>query len=241
MTVNLRSVAHATAIVALAGGMPTAVSAQLLSGTATVADGDSLTVGAQRVRLFGIDAPELDQLCVTAGNSWQCGARAREQLGELVEGQRVDCRITGLDQYGRNLGTCSTEFLALNEAMVDLGWAVAYREYSLDYVDAEDRAKARTAGIWASTFTMPSQHRKASDPQTTAPSPGGAQTSAGRAAEQHTDYVSPDCRIKGNRNRKGQWIYHLPGMPYYDATRAEEFFCSEAQARSAGYRRAIVR
>jgi hypothetical protein len=48
------------------------------------------------------------------------------------------------------------------------------------------------------------------------------------------------CSIKGNRNRKGQWIYHLPGMPYYAQTRAEEMFCTEAQAQAAGYRRAIV-
>jgi hypothetical protein len=49
------------------------------------------------------------------------------------------------------------------------------------------------------------------------------------------------CAIKGDRNRCGEWIYHLPGMLYYDATRAKEMFCSEAQARTAGYRRAIVR
>ena len=49
------------------------------------------------------------------------------------------------------------------------------------------------------------------------------------------------CSIKGNRNRKGQWIYHVPGMPYYDRTRPEEVFCTEAEARAAGYRRAIVR
>jgi hypothetical protein len=47
--------------------------------------------------------------------------------------------------------------------------------------------------------------------------------------------------IKGNRNRKGQWIYHVPGMPYYEQTRAEEMFCTEAEARAAGYRRAKVR
>lgn len=49
------------------------------------------------------------------------------------------------------------------------------------------------------------------------------------------------CVIRGNRNRRGQWIYHLPGMPYYEATRPEELFCSEAEAQAAGYRRAIVR
>jgi hypothetical protein len=29
------------------------------------------------------------------------------------------------------------------------------------------------------------------------------------------------CLIKGNHSRRGDWIYHLPGMPYYDDTRAE--------------------
>lgn len=47
--------------------------------------------------------------------------------------------------------------------------------------------------------------------------------------------------IKGNRNRRGEWIYHVPGMPYYDQTQPEEIFCSERQAQAAGYRRAIVR
>jgi hypothetical protein len=47
--------------------------------------------------------------------------------------------------------------------------------------------------------------------------------------------------IKGNRNRKGQWICHLPGMPCHGRTRPEEVFCTEAEARAAGYRRAIVR
>lgn len=78
--------------------------AQVLTGTATAADGDSLVVGSQRVRLFGIDAPELDQKCQTGGNAWQCGADAKQRLNELVAGQRVDCQVLGTDQYGRSLG-----------------------------------------------------------------------------------------------------------------------------------------
>ena len=46
--------------------------------------------------------------------------------------------------------------------------------------------------------------------------------------------ASGNCSIKGNRNRKGQWIYHVPGMPYYDRIRPEEIFCTEAEARAAG-------
>ena len=50
-----------------------------------------------------------------------------------------------------------------------------------------------------------------------------------------------NCNIKGNRSRKGRRIYRPPGMPSYDASRAEEVFCTEAEARAAGYRRAIVK
>lgn len=46
--------------------------------------------------------------------------------------------------------------------------------------------------------------------------------------------------IYGNRNRRGQWIYHLPGMPYYDETRAEVIFCAEAEAQAAVYRRRLL-
>lgn len=45
------------------------------------------------------------------------------------------------------------------------------------------------------------------------------------------------CRIKGNHSRRGELIYHLPGMPYYEQTRAEAMFCSEAEAQAAGFRR----
>ena len=261
--------------------------AQLLTGTATATDGDSLVVGSQRVRLFGIDAPELDQTCTTDGSSWPCGIQAKERLNELINGQRVDCQITGLDQYGRTLGRCSTEFLDINEAIVelrnalqvdpdfvpalhalgrayatkswygdalrelvraqgvapdslpvaaDLGRALVYRGYSQDYVAAEDRARQRKAGIWNSTFTNPAEHRLAK-----APKPPEPRQPVQRVERQQSNERFAGCTIKGNRNRKGQWIYHLPGMPYYDQTRAEEFFCTEDQARAAGYRRAIVR
>lgn len=44
------------------------------------------------------------------------------------------------------------------------------------------------------------------------------------------------CTIKGNKNSKGEKIYHIPGQQFYDKTNAEEMFCSEADAQAAGYR-----
>ncbi|MBV4420054.1 thermonuclease family protein [Clostridium tyrobutyricum] len=47
---------------------------------------------------------------------------------------------------------------------------------------------------------------------------------------------SENGRIKGNINSKGEKIYHLPGDPYYNRTKAEAYFDTEAQAQAAGYR-----
>lgn len=43
--------------------------------------------------------------------------------------------------------------------------------------------------------------------------------------------------IKGNINRKGEKIYHLPGGKYYQRTKAERVFYSEEEARKADFRK----
>jgi endonuclease YncB( thermonuclease family) len=220
-----------TAIVAIAGS--TTASAQTLVGQATAVDGDSLSVGGMSVRLFGIDAPEAKQACSRDGAEWACGEEAARQLGSLVAGQQVVCRGRGTDDYGRIIAVCQASGLELNRTMVQQGWAVAFRNYSSDFIAEEERAKAAKLGIWSSSFIMPVEWRASRAPEPSAPA---VQPRAVTRSE-----ATRGCVIKGNRNRKGQWIYHLPGMPYYEPTRAEEWFCSEADAQAAGYRRAIVR
>lgn len=226
---------------AMAAALSASASAQTLVGQATSVDGDSLSVGGLSVRLFGIDAPEATQTCTRDGSQWMCGEEAARQLGALIEGRQVVCRGKGTDAYGRTLAICEASGLELNKTMVSLGWALAFRSYSTDYIADEGIAKAARLGIWNSQFRLPQDYRQATAP---APVPAPERTSsAQRFARGQAAVAGPigRCAIKGNRNRKGQWIYHVPGMPYYDATRAEEFFCSEAQAQAAGYRRAIVR
>lgn len=56
--------------------------------------------------------------------------------------------------------------------------------------------------------------------------------------------ASANCQIKGNISiHSGEKIYHVPGQEYYEATKirpyyGERWFCSEADARQAGWRRA---
>lgn len=216
---------------------PPAVAATLIAGPAQVIDGDSLSVSGISIRLFGIDALEGRQTCTRNSQVWACGEETTSQLRALIGDIPVRCEGVGFDDHGRTLAICHVGPVELNRTLVSAGWATAFRKYSTLYVDAEEQAKERRLGIWASTFVSPEEYRSAPQPA----EPRRVTPPRAVRVQQPADRKFSGCVIKGNRNRKGQWIYHLPGMPYYDVTRPEEIFCTEAQARAAGYRRAIVR
>lgn len=199
-------------------------------GLGQAKDGDSLMVGNREVRLFGIDAPEWDQVCALGGKEWACGQEAADQLSKLVTGKQVFCQTIDTDEHGRTVARCLVGSTDVNRSMVSSGYATAYRHYSADYVPAEEQAKAAKRGLWAGTFEKPSNYRRSLDAEI---------NRAGRQPARELSSPS-GCAIKGNRGSNG-WIYHLPGMPFYDRTKAEEMFCSEAEAQAAGYRRAKVR
>jgi endonuclease YncB( thermonuclease family) len=205
-------------------------------GIARSKDGDSLMVGSREVRLFGIDAPEFDQTCTRNSVSSACGTESAEHLSRLVTGRDVRCRLVSTDQYGRAVSRCTVGTTDINATMVESGFATAFRQYSSDYVAAEARAKAARRGIWAGTFEAPQAYRR-EEKQARSASPSKPVRSQGRSNAWASRSA---CVIKGNQNRRGQWIYHLPGMPYYDQTRPEQLFCTETEAQAAGYRRAIV-
>lgn len=216
-------------------------SAQSIFGQATAVDGDSLSVSGMSVRIFGIDAPEGKQTCSKNGAQWPCGEEARTRLQRLVSNGPVRCDSQGTDTFGRMVAVCTVGGMDLGQAMVGEGWAVAFTKYSSKYVGPEAEAKRLGRGIWSSTFQRPEDYRAAKRVEefsSVEPDPPAVRRATKQAprAQQFTG-----CVIKGNRNRRGEWIYHVPGMPYYEQTRAEEMFCSEADARAAGYRRAIVK
>lgn len=197
-------------------------------------------VGQTEVRLHGIDAPELTQTCTRDGQSWPCGRAAADQLSKLIGDRPVSCTSLGQDQHDRTLGQCRVGDTDLNRTMVALGYALAYRRYSTAYVSAEESAKLAKRGIWAGTFELPSEIRHAGeDYRPVVPSAGPASSSAQPTILSVRSKPPPHgtCRIKGNHSRRGEKIYHLPGRPYYEETVAEQIFCTEAEARAAGYRR----
>lgn len=122
------------------------------AGAFHAADGDSLTLEAERLRLEGIDAPELNQSCERAGKPWPCGRAAREALQNLVLAEGTRCSGSERDRYDRLLVVCRSGAGGdINAAMVRRGMAVSYGGYG----DEEAEARAEMAGLWAGTFERP--------------------------------------------------------------------------------------
>lgn len=219
--------------------VPEGAAAQVFEGTARAVDGDTIDMTGMRIRLLHMDAPETAQTCTVGDQDWNCGADAAAALTSLLSDQTVSCVSATRDMYGRYLAICRTQILDLGEQMVAQGLAVAAEDSPEGYRMASERAKALKLGLWNSEFLMPRDWRAANLPD---PRPDAAPRSAAPARLTSPRSYSSEfgCAIKGNRSRRGEWIYHLPGQQYYDQTRPEELFCSEVDARAAGYRRSKV-
>lgn len=127
-----------------------------------VTDGDSLRAGEIRIRLHGIDAPEMKQICEGAdGGSYHCGMASRDHLIALLQPPtELRCQTITKDRYGRFVMRCFKAGIDINAAMVRDGWAVAYRRYSKDYIADENHAKALNNGLFAGSFQKPEQWRR---------------------------------------------------------------------------------
>ncbi len=196
-----------------------------VNGVPSIVDGDTIELHGERIRLHGIDAPEGKQVCQVASRPVRCGQIAAEMLRQFVGRQIVSCAPEDRDQYGRTVATCYLGKTDLNEWMVRQGQAVAYTRYSTKYVAAESEARAAKRGIWAGEFQRPDEWRRSQRDIQAANVPAAP---------------SAKCSIKGNINSKGRRIYHVPGQEDYERTRineaaGERWFCSEDEARKAGW------
>ncbi len=142
-------------------GAPVPAAAQAISGPATVVDGDTLDMTGFRIRLFGVDAVELNQTCERGGAAWRCGEEARALLGELVAGETIQCEARDTDAYGRMVSVCRVGRLDLAAVMAEAGLAVALPQYSADYLAYVDRARAQGTGVWGAVFVEPAEWRAA--------------------------------------------------------------------------------
>lgn len=210
-----------------------------------VVDGDTLRVRVgsttERVRVIGIDTPEL--------KGSECYAQqAASRMQSLVQSKSValetDPTQDDRDRYDRLLrhvkladGRLVAGLLIEGGYGEEYTYDVAYR-YRDQYVAYEKAARGARKGIWSSGCLDPGTAAPALSDKKTG---GTGSGNAGNADSGSTG--SSGCDIKGNISSKGEKIYHVPGGRWYGDTqistgKGERWFCSESEARNAGWRAA---
>jgi micrococcal nuclease len=195
-----------------------------------ITDGDSIEVDVKgvafRVRYIGIDAPEM--------SGEPLGEEARAANLALAGGKRIVMirDLSEADRYGRLLRHVFADGVFVNREMARMGMAhaVSYPpdvSCNEDFRAAEKEARMEALGIWGLLGSPTYSTREGGS------CPGGCVT------------PPAGCVIKGNINSRGEKIYHVPGGKYYGQTviepeKGERWFCSEAEAASAGWRRSDV-
>ncbi len=200
---------------------PAVFAADLSGRVVGIADGDTFTLLTSdkqqvKIRLAEIDAPESSQ---------PYGNKSKQALSGLIFGKDVRVVVQTTDRYGRTVGRPYVGNLDVCEEMVRVGAAWVYRQYVVDesLFDVENDAREARRGIWGlseSEQVEPWNWRRGLN---------------------RTGAIPDGCNIKGNINRKGDHIYHVPGRSSYGATRineskGERWFCSEEEAIAAGWR-----
>ena len=131
-----------------------------IMGKARIIDGDTIHIKSNKIRLHGIDAPEIKQTCKIDNEDWYCGKQSTKELKNLINKKKVECITNDVDRYNRYIAICFVNEININQWMVKNGWAIAYRYYSRDYVVEEKYASDNKLGIWKSEFVEPYAYRK---------------------------------------------------------------------------------
>ena len=132
-----------------------------IEGYADIVDGDTIKILKKKIRLSGIDAPEIEQLCTDKNlNEWYCGKESKIALKDYIKNKIIKCISYKKDRYKRIIGECYLGRQNIQEWMVKNGWAIAYRKYSKKYINAEKFAKKNNLGIWQGKFIEPYKWRQ---------------------------------------------------------------------------------
>jgi len=149
---------------------PSISSEKIISGKASVIDGDTIKINNKKIRLFGIDAPEKKQMCkkkyisfliFNFQKDYKCGEESTLVLMKKLKDKKIECILqNNKDRYKRYIGTCYIENQDINGWLVKNGHAIAYKKYSKKYVLYEEYAKKNKLGLWQGDFVEPEKWRR---------------------------------------------------------------------------------
>jgi len=224
-----------------------------LAAEISVSNGDTFKLDRTIYRLDGIDAPEIDQMCLDQhGDVWPCGVAARDRLSAHIANRAVRCEDRGPDPVykHRRIGICSIESEAttLNEWLVREGWAIKFEPSAKGRFAAEEAdARENRRGLWQGCFAEPRDLRRWNL--------NGARLIGGGCQAGHENRtrdklfrvdtaMPPGCPIKAKLALRAvgyEGIYHLPSCgSYRRLKRTNRWFCSEEDALAEGFRKALT-
>ena len=194
-----------------------------IEGKAVAIAGDQLRVGGTLIHLFGVEAPERNQTCsAPGGKSASCGANAKAALQKLMAGKRVNCDVSGRQTGDAANATCQVTGADIAGQLVRSGHVFATTGLFATYASAEREAKTAKAGLWRVGEQL---------------HPADFRAKIWADAKQS----APDgCPIKGIVNGDAK-SYLVPWASNYDKAkirpaRGERWFCTEDEARAAGWK-----
>jgi endonuclease YncB( thermonuclease family) len=223
---------------------PSIARAADITGVPKIREADTIQIGNSRIRLDGIDAPAVDQLCLnTKGERWTCGVAARDELIKHVDNRSWTCHPGRTDRRGRLIARCEVEGEDIQKWLVASGWALAFPRQSRDYDADEAVAREAKAGMWQGAFIAPWDWRVRNKKTAVlgAVKPPESANAILLASASGPVAPSPECTIKGNVNRAGECIYHKPTSRWYaqikmQISKGTRWFCSVEEAEAAGCR-----
>src|ERR1700675_4586597 len=221
--------------------LPAIADAADITGGPKIREGDQIHIGNTRIRLGGIDAPSVDQLCLnTQGERWTCGVAARDELIKHADDKTWTCHTRQTDRRGRQVARCEVDGEDIQKWLVKNGWALSYTRFSHDYEADEKEAREAKAGMWQGAFIAPWDWRvrnKKTAILGAVQAPANAHATL-LASASGSVAPSPDCTIKGNVNGAGECIYHKPTSRWYaqikmKISKGTRWFCSVEEAEAA--------
>lgn len=225
------------------------------AGEVAAVSGDTVRLDRGTFRLYGVNAPEMDQICLDGkGESWPCGLAARDRLAEAIKAGNLNCDDQGADPLNptRRLGLCWLQAadMSLNQRIVREGWALSIvapgsRGFKADQDDAEDHQR----GLWQGCFVSSADFRRLAKSKAVLRGQGCRMFGKQAALELlfPTSLPMPaGCAIKGNNVLRAQvsghrGVYHSKECRSYPRAKwPDRWFCSEEDARAAGYRKSLT-
>lgn len=200
----------------------------------SVIDGDTIRIlyGGEEttVRYLLIDTPETNH---PSFGEQPLGLEATAENHRLLESDDISIELDEgdhYDDYDRLLAYIYADGESVQKQLLETGLArVAYvfppnTRYLDEFEVAEQEAREQNLGVWEFENYVTDR---------------GFDSNAFNIEGNSDDgQNSGDCDIKGNINRNGNKIYHVPGSASYEQTNQEEWFCSEKEARDNGFRSA---